>query len=62
VTAIYVAVRKTEIERVRPNRRVRPCGRFRWSRAATPRVRLHALAALPAEPDDIVLVTTPYVR
>ncbi len=63
VTAIYVAVRKTEIERVQAQiaeyaDKYRLAGRVRVVEGGDNRQESvsHALAALPAEPDDIVLV------
>jgi 2-C-methyl-D-erythritol 4-phosphate cytidylyltransferase len=63
VTAIYVAVRKTEIERVQAQiteyaDRYRFAGRVRVVEGGDNRQESvsHALAALPAEADDIVLV------
>jgi 2-C-methyl-D-erythritol 4-phosphate cytidylyltransferase len=63
VTAIYVAVRKTEIERVQAQiaeyaDKYRFAGRVRVVEGGDNRQESvsHALAALPAEADDIVLV------
>ena len=62
VTAIYVAVRKPEMERVQAQiaeyARVRLCRRVHVVEGGDNRQESvsHALAALPAQPDDIVLV------
>jgi len=59
VTAIYVAVRKTEIERVEAQvAEYGFAGRVRVVEGGDNRQEsvAHALATLPAEPDDIVLV------
>jgi 2-C-methyl-D-erythritol 4-phosphate cytidylyltransferase len=59
VTAIYVAVRKNEIERVRAQAAEYGLGdRVQVVEGGNSRQESvsHALAALPAEPDDIVLV------
>ena len=59
VTAIYVAVRKTEIERVTAQiAEYGLAGRVQVVEGGAHRQESvsHALAALPAEPDDIVLV------
>jgi 2-C-methyl-D-erythritol 4-phosphate cytidylyltransferase len=59
VTAIYVAVRKTEIERVEAEAAAYGfAGRVRVVEGGSNRQEsvAHALAALPAQPDDIVLV------
>jgi len=58
VTAIYVAVRDTEMERVRPRLRVRLDAKVKVVEGGDNRQESvsNALAVLPAHPEDIVLV------